>query len=196
MGQNLFRKHDERGVAQRGNHQIIHGHGFLHLLNIINDLFWRATNGDLIHVTFDRIFVIPNGLIQRFNLLGFLCACFYTTDTAFLPELISRFDAIVCNPPYVRTADLAGLDEEVRDFEPHLALDGGEDGLAFYRRIAAPASLLLEADGGLFLEVGGGQADSVSGLLEQSGIYEGIEVLADLASVPRVVCGRRRTGLE
>ena len=108
----------------------------------------------------------------------------------------ARFDAIVCNPPYVRTADLAGLDEEVRDFEPHLALDGGEDGLAFYRRIAAPASLLLEADGGLFLEVGDGQADSVSRLLEQSGKYEGIEVLPDLASVPRVVCGRRRTGLE
>ena len=108
----------------------------------------------------------------------------------------ARFDAIVCNPPYVRTADLAGLDEEVRDFEPHLALDGGEDGLAFYRRIAEPASLLLEADGGLFLEVGDGQADSVSRLLEQSGKYEGIEVLPDLASVPRVVCGRRRTGLE
>jgi release factor glutamine methyltransferase len=106
----------------------------------------------------------------------------------------ARFDAIVCNPPYVRTADLTSLDEEVRDFEPHLALDGGEDGLAFFRRIAAPAAALLAADGCLFLEVGDDQADSVAGLLDQSGKYEVIEILPDLASVPRVVCGRCRIG--
>jgi len=108
----------------------------------------------------------------------------------------ARFDAIVCNPPYVRTADLAGLDKEVRDFEPHLALDGGEDGLVFYRRIAASAPLVLGADGCLFLEVGDGQAEAVSRLLEQTGQYEEIEVRPDLASIPRVVSGRRRSAVS
>ena len=104
--------------------------------------------------------------------------------------------AIVCNPPYVRTADLAGLDKEVRDFEPHLALDGGEDGLVFYRRIAASAPLVLGADGCLFLEVGDGQAEDVSRLLEQTGQYEEIEVRPDLAAIPRVVSGRRRSAVS
>ena len=102
----------------------------------------------------------------------------------------SRFDAIVCNPPYIRTADLAGLDTDVRDFEPQRALDGGEDGLDFYRRIAAGSMALLAPESHLLLEVGFDQADSVVQLLELAG-YEDVRTRADLADVQRVVTARR-----
>ena len=97
-----------------------------------------------------------------------------------------RFDAIVSNPPYVRHGDIAGLDEDVRDFEPHLALDGGEDGLDFYRAIAAEAGGWLKDGGRLFLEVGAGQAEAVAQLLAASQ-WQGVEIHPDLADIPRVV---------
>ena len=103
----------------------------------------------------------------------------------------SRFDAIVCNPPYIRTADLAGLDTEVRDYEPQRALDGGEDGLDFYRRIAAGSMALLAPDSHLLLEVGFDQADDVVQLLQLAG-YEDVQTRADLAAVQRVVTARSR----
>ncbi|MBT4501043.1 MAG: peptide chain release factor N(5)-glutamine methyltransferase [Gemmatimonadetes bacterium] len=101
-----------------------------------------------------------------------------------------RFDAIVSNPPYVRSGDIAELEAEVREYEPHLALDGGEDGLDCYRRIAREAGEFLEPEGCLFLEVGDGQAEAVSGLLAAEGCFENIETRSDLNDVPRVVTAR------
>ena len=75
-----------------------------------------------------------------------------------------RFDVIACNPPYIPTADLDGLQKEVR-FEPRLALDGGADGLDFYRRIAEGVWDRLNPGGALYLEVGIGEAESVEALL-------------------------------
>ena len=104
----------------------------------------------------------------------------------------SRLDAIISNPPYVVTAQIAGLQSEVRDFEPHAALDGGVDGLDFHRRIGSAAADLLDEGGVLVLEVGDGQAPAVMESLERQGRYDQLEAGCDLSGVERVVSCRRR----
>lgn len=100
------------------------------------------------------------------------------------------FDMIVSNPPYIPTADLAGLAPEVARHDPVLALDGGADGLAFYRRIAAAAPMALAAGGWLALEVGAGQAGDVAALLTAPG-WGALQIRRDLAGIERVVAARR-----
>lgn len=96
------------------------------------------------------------------------------------------YDMIVSNPPYIPTADIDGLMREVRDHEPHLALDGSEDGLLFYRKIAEVSGGYLVPGGVLLLEIGYDQAADVSMLLEQAGFCD-IHVKKDLAGLDRVV---------
>lgn len=97
-----------------------------------------------------------------------------------------RFDIIVANPPYIESAEIAGLAPEVTAFDPHAALDGGPDGLRAYRRIAARAGEYLTPDGLVFLELGAGQEKAVSKILEDQGL--GVEGrYKDLAGVPRVI---------
>ena len=105
-------------------------------------------------------------------------------------DVPERFDLIVSNPPYVRGEEIGTLEPEVREHEPLLALDGGEDGLDFYRRIAAEAEDFLQPEGLLALEVGADQADPVSDLLTDSGRFEIVEVRPDLNGIPRVVVAR------
>ena len=97
------------------------------------------------------------------------------------------FDLVVSNPPYVPSRALAFLDPEVRDYEPRRALDGGGDGLAFYRRMAGDAVGLLAPGGHLLLEVGDGQADAVEGILRKSGNYVQVVAREDLNGISRVV---------
>ncbi len=78
-----------------------------------------------------------------------------------------RFNVIVCNPPYIKTSEIASLQSEVKNFEPRIALDGGDDGLEFYRRLAKEVSRYLARDGMLVLEVGEGQAEAVLKLFEK-----------------------------
>jgi release factor glutamine methyltransferase len=106
--------------------------------------------------------------------------------TAALPG-DARFDLVVTNPPYVRSADLPALSAEVRR-EPALALDGGADGLDAYRRIAVEAARVVDPAGALFCEVGAGQAPAVAALLEGAG-FAGVATFADLAGIARVVGG-------
>jgi release factor glutamine methyltransferase len=105
-----------------------------------------------------------------------------------------QFGLIACNPPYVPRGDLEGLEPQVRDHEPRLALDGGEDGLDFYRRLAGQAAPYLAPQGLLALEVGAGRAGEVAGLLGQSGAFAPAQTRPDLAGVPRVVSARRAGG--
>ena len=98
------------------------------------------------------------------------------------------FDVIACNPPYIPTGDLAGLDVSVRDYEPRSALDGGADGLDFYRAIAAQWGSALRLGGTLLFEVGINQAMDVAALLERSG-FEDIQSTQDTQGIPRVVEG-------
>ena len=98
------------------------------------------------------------------------------------------FDVIVCNPPYIPTGDIAQLDISVRDYEPHMALDGGEDSLDFYRFIAAKWKSALRLGGTLIFEVGIGQAPQVEEILAQNG-FEDIKTTADTQGIWRVVEG-------
>lgn len=101
------------------------------------------------------------------------------------------FDLIVSNPPYVTPAELANLSTDVRDHEPRLALDGGPDGLAFYRRIASSVDAFLKPGGWALVEIGATQNDQVRALFaEQSGLT--VEpTLKDAAGHPRVVRARK-----
>lgn len=98
------------------------------------------------------------------------------------------FDAIVCNPPYIPTVDIEALDVSVRDYEPRMALDGGKDGLDYYRAIAAKWKPALRLGGTLIFEVGVGQAGAVEDILEENG-YEDIKILPDTQNILRVVEG-------
>ena len=80
------------------------------------------------------------------------------------------FDLIVSNPPYIASGAIAALTPEVRDFDPRPALDGGPDGLDFYRAIAASAPALLRPGGALVVELGAGQAETVAALFSAAGL--------------------------
>ena len=99
-----------------------------------------------------------------------------------------RFEYIVSNPPYIRKDMIPTLMEEVRDHEPLIALDGGEDGLDFYRKITREATEHLYSGGMLFFEIGYDQGEAVKLLMEEEG-YEEVTVSQDLARLDRVVYG-------
>lgn len=101
---------------------------------------------------------------------------------------LGEFDCIVCNPPYIPTQDIETLDVSVRDYEPHMALDGGEDGLDFYRAISENWREALHPGARLYFEVGIGQADSVLRIMRRQGFGE-LEIVPDTAGIPRVVYG-------
>lgn len=100
---------------------------------------------------------------------------------------IQKFDIIVSNPPYIPNQVIAGLDRQVKDFEPKIALDGGEDGLDFYRRIVKESVDFLKPKGLLAFEVGFDQAQEVAKIMESS--YRDIKLQKDLAGIERVVTG-------
>ncbi len=98
------------------------------------------------------------------------------------------FDVIACNPPYIPTADIDGLEPEVSRYEPRMALDGGEDGLDFYRFIAAKWKSALRLGGSLIFEVGINQAEQVAEIMRENG-FENIVITNDNNEIPRVVQG-------
>ena len=98
-----------------------------------------------------------------------------------------KFNMIISNPPYVPPSVIEGLEPEVRDHEPMMALDGGRDGLDFYRIIAAQAPEHLKKGGVLMLEIGFDQREAVQGLIEETGQFEKILGLTDLTGKDRIV---------
>lgn len=118
--------------------------------------------------------------------------------TWFLSDLFSNipeafqgtFDGLVSNPPYIKKSEIPHLMREVRDFEPPIALDGGDDGLDFYRRIVAQAPLWLTEGGWIFFEIGCQQGLDVSSLLEKD--FTDIQIIKDLSGLDRVVLGRKK----
>ena len=101
---------------------------------------------------------------------------------------LGEFHCIVSNPPYIPHGDIPGLDHSVKDYEPHLALDGGEDGLDFYRAISEKWKAALAPGGRLYFEVGIGQADAVLRIMRAQGFGD-IQVVKDHNDIPRVVFG-------
>jgi release factor glutamine methyltransferase len=110
-------------------------------------------------------------------------ACFLCGDWA--DALAARFDLVLCNPPYIRTADLADLMPEVVRYEPRAALDGGADGFAAWRRLLPALPRLLNPQGVAVLELGAGQAETATGLARQAGFTA--ELRPDLAGIQRAL---------
>ena len=119
--------------------------------------------------------------------------CIFLLGNMFdaIPE-DKQYDVIVCNPPYIPSDVIDTLDIEVKDHEPRMALDGGKDGLDYYRVIADKASMHLKAGGVLALEIGAEQAADVKKLLNKADTYEGIRVIRDLAHLDRAVFATRK----
>ncbi len=124
-----------------------------------------------------------NGLDGR---SAFLCGCW---SEALVPDA-RRFDLVLSNPPYVRSADIVGLMPEVARFEPALALDGGADGLDAYRTILSGAAGLLADDGLAIVEIGVGQLDQVGAIAAESKLVL-VSARSDLGGAPRAIVLRR-----
>ena len=105
------------------------------------------------------------------------------------PVRLGSFDIIMCNPPYIESDEIPTLDGSVKDYEPLSALDGGADGLMFYREVLGRWKKLLRPGGYVVFEIGETQADEVSRLMWLSG-FKGVEVVSDTAGLDRVVYGR------
>ena len=104
-------------------------------------------------------------------------------------KVSGRFDVIVSNPPYIPAAVIETLMPEVRVYEPRLALEGADEGLEFYKKIAGAAEAYLKPEGWLFFEIGCEQAEEVSGILMENG-FRNIHTVKDLAGLDRVVYGQ------
>ncbi len=128
--------------------------------------------------------------IQRNHLTGKV-ACYQVNALQKSPAFLGKYDLIVSNPPYITTAEMAELDKSVKDFEPHLALHGGEDGLVFYRAIAENFKAALNPGGYLCFEFGEDQGDAVCAILEMNG-YTILERSRDYHDTERAVVAQLR----
>lgn len=120
---------------------------------------------------------------------GVASRCRFVCADLLCERVAGQYDIVVSNPPYIETAEIAALERDVAEYEPRLALDGGADGLVFYRRLAQLAPAMLKPGGLLALEVGHKQAEAVMELLATD-FYER-KTVCDLAGIRRVVMGRR-----
>jgi release factor glutamine methyltransferase len=114
------------------------------------------------------------------------------TESDIFTQLVQdkKFDLIISNPPYIPSSDIDNLEAEVKFFEPRIALDGGFDGLDFYRRIAREASIFLSKNGRIILEIGYGQKDEIIEIFSEEFLFE--EAKKDLASVDRALSFRKK----
>ena len=102
------------------------------------------------------------------------------------------FDLIVSNPPYIPSADIAGLAPDIRDHEPIEALDGGQDGLSFYRQWIPQMAVLLKNNGWAVLEMGVGQAAAITQLFKSTGVFADVQTVKDYAGHERVIVARKK----
>ena len=153
----------------------------------INEELWErfAVTGVGVDISEDALNVAEK---NRKAVLGALASAAIFQESDLFAQIEGRFDMIVSNPPYIRTAVIATLEEEVRCHDPLLALDGKEDGLYFYERIIEESPAFLKQGGRLLFEIGHDQAEAVSELMKQRG-FEQIRVKKDLAGLDRVLSG-------
>lgn len=124
----------------------------------------------------------------QLNRLGPRVTCVETDAMTTPPVMLGSFDLMVCNPPYIPTADLEKLDKSVRDYEPYAALDGGKDGLDFYRGILNGWRGVVRTGGLMMFEVGAGQAEDVKALMKRAGLRN-VGSVKDTLEIDRVVYG-------
>lgn len=121
------------------------------------------------------------------NKISFVCA-----DVLEPFDVNNDFDCIVSNPPYIKSEVLTTLPSDVKDYEPLYALDGGNDGLIFYRKITEFACNKLKSGGILAFEIGFDQGESVRKIIEDTCVFQNIKVIDDLAGLNRVVIAEKR----
>ncbi len=107
-------------------------------------------------------------------------------------DIRGQVDIIVSNPPYVQAGDLSTLQPEVRDYEPEMALIAGPEGTEMAKRIIDIAPEYLKQDGALIMEMGLGQAEALTRMVEATGAYGKPEILKDLAGIERVIVAKKR----
>jgi|Deesub1362A_J573_1020465.scaffolds.fasta_scaffold00358_12 release factor glutamine methyltransferase len=140
-----------------------------------SDISWVATG-----------YAVMNALANRVNNVGFI------TGDLFRPfRRQGHFDVIITNPPYIRTGDIGRLQPEIREWEPIVAIDGGRDGLEYYRRIIPEACHYLKDGGLLIMEINPDGLGWIVDKLKDSG-YTGLEVLRDYSGMQRIVVARWR----
>lgn len=125
-------------------------------------------------------YAVENAKINNIKNISFFSGSLYEPARQFTP-----FDLIVSNPPYIKKNDIDSLQQEIKDWEPHTALDGGEDGMEFYRKIISDAGKYLSDNGYVFLEIGMGQADDIAKIAKQAG-FSDINIIKDFAGIERV----------
>jgi release factor glutamine methyltransferase len=129
-----------------------------------------------------------NAILNRVESVTYFAVCERLSALRKAPGM--EFDIVVCNPPYVETGEIPGLQPEVRDYEPLAALDGGPDGLRFIEGIMPEIPSVLKEGGLAAFEIGNTQGPRVKTLFEQAGLTE-VGVVRDLAGLDRIVLGRR-----
>ena len=122
------------------------------------------------------------------NNLGTRITCIEADVREAPPMLVGSFDLLISNPPYIPSTDILGLDASVRDYEPLAALDGGADGLDYYRAILKNWKVVIREGGAIMFELGIGQANEVANLMRQTG-FRNIECIKDTAGIDRVIMG-------
>lgn len=153
----------------------------------ISEELWKrfAVTGIGVDISKDALKVAEK---NRKAVLGALASAAFFRESDLFAQIEGTFDIIVSNPPYIRTAVIATLEEEVRCHDPLLALDGKEDGLYFYERIIEESPAFLKQGGRILFEIGHDQAEAVSELMKRRG-FEQIRVKKDLAGLDRVLSG-------
>jgi len=114
----------------------------------------------------------------------------FLQGSLFEPVKGKAYDLITANPPYIRRSELETLQREIRDWEPISALDGGEDGMDFYRTILSSADQFLNPSGSIFLELGYDQAEAVKKIAKRQG-FNDVAVINDYAGIGRILAARR-----
>ncbi len=179
----IFRSHPVSGRRVRiADIGVGSGAILLALLHEIPDAFGVGTDVSLTALGTARENARNLGLADR----SAFVACYYAA------ALSGPFDLIVSNPPYIPAGDIEGLSVEVRDYDPRLALDGGNDGFDAYRALIPQAAQLLVPGGMLVVEAGQGQAAGIETLMAASELTSDRPPRADLAGIPRAVSARKK----
>ncbi|MCR4991348.1 MAG: peptide chain release factor N(5)-glutamine methyltransferase [Lachnospiraceae bacterium] len=153
------------------------------LLNYSNDCFGIGTD-----ISEDALLVAKENAKEILS--GKEGTGFEFIKSDIFENVEGRFDIIVSNPPYIKSDVIKTLDIEVKDHDPYIALDGGKDGLIFYKRIIDEANEHLNIGGALFFEIGYDEAEPVSQMLKDKGFTE-VKIIKDYAGLDRVVIGVR-----
>jgi release factor glutamine methyltransferase len=130
-----------------------------------------------------------NAELNGIKNVSFLKGSLYEPLKQLISKMPLKFDIIVSNPPYIKSDDIPCLQPEINKWEPRNALDGGGDGLKYYRTILSEAPKYLMLNGVIFLEIGEGQADEVSGIAMQNG-FRNISVIKDYTGIERIIVAR------